>query len=135
MQVSDAPLSHWRWRKHWLWAATAALAAALLVVGVFMVPVAQARAATSPATVSVTFDDSDADQRAAEQTMHSLGLHGTFYTVSGWVNQPGYLTLAQVQQVAADGNEIAGHTVEHPDLPTLQLTEQEREICNDRVNL
>lgn len=68
--------------------------------------------------------------------MHSLGLIGTFYTVSGWVNQPGYLTLAQVQQIAADGNEIAGHTVEHPDLPTLPtLAEQEREICNDRVNL
>jgi len=55
--------------------------------------------------------------------------------VSGWVNQPGYLTLAQVQQIAADGNEIAGHTIEHPDLPTLAAGEQQREICNDRVNL
>jgi peptidoglycan/xylan/chitin deacetylase (PgdA/CDA1 family) len=94
-----------------------------------------ARAATSPVTVSLTFDDSNADQLPAEQTMHSLGLAGTFYTVSGWVNQPGYLTLPQVQQVAADGNEIAGHTVQHPDLPTLQSAEQERQICNDRVNL
>ena len=67
--------------------------------------------------------------------MKSLGLNGTFYTVSGWVNQPSYLTLAQVQQIQADGNEIAGHTIEHPDLPTLAAAEQEREICNDRVNL
>ncbi len=98
-------------------------------------PLVQAEAATSPVTVSLTFDDSDADQLAAEQTMKSLGLHGTFYTVSGWVNQPGYLTFAQVQQIAADGNEIAGHTVQHPDLPTLSADEQKREICNDRVNL
>ena len=46
--------------------------------------------------------------------MKSLGLHGTFYTVSGWVNQPSYLTLAHVQQIAADGNEIAGHTITAP---------------------
>src|SRR5207244_11652068 len=69
-------------------------------------------AATSPVTVSLTFDDSNADQMPAEQEMKSLGLHGTFYTVSGWVNQPSYLTLAQAQQVAADGNEIAGHTIQ-----------------------
>ncbi len=85
--------------------------------------------------MSLTFDDSNADQMPAEQQMKSLGLHGTFYTVSGWVNQPGYLTLAQVQQIAADGNEIGGHTIQHPDLPTLAAGEQQREICNDRVNL
>jgi hypothetical protein len=102
-----------------------------LVVG----PLGQANAATSPVTVSLTFDDSNADQMPAEQEMQSLGLHGTFYTVSGWVNQPSYLTLAQVQQIAADGNEIAGHTIQHPDLPTIPADEQLREICNDRVNL
>ncbi len=107
----------------------------LLVTGLMVGTLAKAQAATKPVTVSLTFDDSNADQLPAEQEMHSLGLDGTFYTVSGWVNQPGYLTLAQVQQIAADGNEIAGHTIEHPDLPTLALAEQEREICNDRVNL
>jgi Polysaccharide deacetylase len=107
----------------------------LLVTGLMVGTLAKAQAATKPVTVSLTFDDSNADQLPAEQKIHSLGLDGTFYTVSGWVNQPGYLTLAQVQQIAADGNEIAGHTIEHPDLPTLALAEQEREICNDRVNL
>lgn len=113
----------------------AVIAAILLFAGLIVGPMANAKAATKPVTVSLTFDDSNADQLPAEQTMKTLGLHGTFYTVSGWVNQPGYLTLAQVQQVAADGNEIAGHTIEHPDLPTLALAEQQREICNDRVNL
>jgi peptidoglycan/xylan/chitin deacetylase (PgdA/CDA1 family) len=98
----------------------------LLVTGLMVGTLAKAQAATKPVTVSLTFDDSNADQLPAEQQMHSLGLNGTFYTVSGWVNQPSYLTLAQVQQIAADGNEIAGHTIEHPDLPTLALAEQDR---------
>jgi Polysaccharide deacetylase len=105
------------------------------MTGLAVGPLGKAEAATSPVTVSLTFDDSNADQMPAEQQMKSLGLHGTFYTVSGWINQPSYQTLAQVQQIAADGNEIAGHTIQHPDLPTLPADEQMREICNDRVNL
>jgi len=130
---SVSPALHWRKRGPRL--AVAVIATALLMAGFIAGPLTQAKAATSPVTVSLTFDDSNADQLPAEQTIKSLGLHGTFYTVSGWVNQPGYLTLAQVQQIAAGGNEIAGHTIEHPDLPTLAAGEQQREICNDRVNL
>jgi len=123
------------WRKRSRRLAVAATATFLLIAGLGLGHVATAKAATSPVTVSLTFDDSNADQLPAEQTMQTLGLHGTFYTVSGWVNQPSYLTLANVQQIAADGNEIAGHTISHPDLPTLALGDQERQICNDRVNL
>jgi peptidoglycan/xylan/chitin deacetylase (PgdA/CDA1 family) len=113
-------------------AVTVLLLAAGLLVGPFK---GTGHAATSPTTVSLTFDDSNADQLPAEQTMKAAGLHGTFYTVSGWVGQSGYLTLANLQQIAADGNEIAGHTINHPDLPTLDPQEQLREVCNDRVNL
>ena len=113
-------------------AVTVLLLAAGLLVGPFK---GVSHAATSPTTVSLTFDDSNADQLPAEATMKAAGLHGTFYTVSGWVGMPSYLTLANLQQIQADGNEIAGHTIEHPDLPTLDQDEQMREICNDRVNL
>jgi peptidoglycan/xylan/chitin deacetylase (PgdA/CDA1 family) len=123
------------WRKRGRRLAVAATATCLLIAGLSFGHLANAKAATSPVTVSLTFDDSNADQLPAEQTMKTLGLHGTFYTVSGWVNQPSYLTLANVQQIAADGNEIGGHTITHPDLPTLPLGDQERQICNDRVNL
>ena len=123
------------WRKRGPRLAVAVIATFLLMAGLSVGHLASAKAATSPVTVSLTFDDSNADQLPAEQTMKSLGLHGTFYTVSGWVNQSGYLTLANVQQIAADGNEIAGHTISHPDLPTLAAGDQQRQICNDRVNL
>jgi hypothetical protein len=134
MRRSSAPAAYWRWRRRGL-LITAAIAGVLLITGLITPAVTAAQAATSPVTVSLTFDDSNADQLPAEQQMKTLGLHGTFYTVSGWVNQPSYLTLAQVQQIQADGNEIAGHTIQHPDLPTLATAEQQREICNDRVNL
>ena len=134
MQRTGALASGFRWRKGGL--LLAAMLALVLAIGIVgRGTTEQANAATKPVTVSLTFDDSNADQMPAEQEIHSLGLHGTFYTVSGWVNQPSYLTLAQVQQIAADGNEIAGHTVQHPDLPTLATDEQMREICQDRVNL
>ena len=133
----SAPRRRWRGRGPLggTLTAVAVLVAALLVAALLVGPFGSSGHAATTTTVSLTFDDSNADQLPAEQTMKSLGLHGTFYTVSGWVNSPGYLTLANVQQIAADGNEIAGHTIQHPDLPTLDLTEQEREICNDRVNL
>jgi peptidoglycan/xylan/chitin deacetylase (PgdA/CDA1 family) len=132
MLSSALSASRRRWRGRKPLAASLIVVAAALLVGSFGSSV---HAATATTTVSLTFDDSNADQLPAEQTMASLGLHGTFYTVSGWVNAPGYLTLANVQQIAADGNEIAGHTVQHQDLPTLAPAEQQREICNDRVNL
>jgi peptidoglycan/xylan/chitin deacetylase (PgdA/CDA1 family) len=48
---------------------------------------------------------------------------------------PGYFTWKQVRRLAADGHEIAGHTLTHRDLPSLSKAEQKREICGDRVAL
>lgn len=91
--------------------------------------------AANPAVITLTFDDANADQLTAASIMKTNGLHGTFYIPSGYVNQPGYLTVANLQGLAADGNEIAGHTVTHPDLATLPADEATRQVCNDRVNL
>ncbi|WP_437771096.1 polysaccharide deacetylase family protein [Arthrobacter sp. KNU40] len=115
---------------------TAAGSVMLLAVGMLCGIVAATPAHAAAATiVSLTFDDNNADQLPAEQTMKSLGLTGTFYTASGWVDQPGYLTQANLEQIAADGNEIGGHTVSHPDLVNLPADEATRQICNGRVAL
>ncbi|MCI0140700.1 fibronectin type III domain-containing protein [Arthrobacter bambusae] len=114
------------------WAAVGACAAMVLaLLSGFALP-AHAAANT---VISLTFDDSNADQLTAAATMKNLGLHGTFYTVSGWIDQPSYFTSANLQQLAADGNEIAGHTVTHPDLVTLTSDEVTRQVCNGRVAL
>lgn len=38
--------------------------------------------AAANTVITLTFDDSNADQLTAATTMKNLGLHGTFYTVS-----------------------------------------------------
>lgn len=91
-------------------------------------------AAATGTIVSLTFDDADADQLAAATTMNNAGMVGTFYLVSGFIGAPGYMTLADVQSLAARGNEIGGHTVSHPDLTTVSAAEATRQICTDRAN-
>ena len=115
----------------------AAAVAVLTVVAVTAValPGTSAAAAAKPTVVTLTFDDSNADQLPAEQTMKTNQLAGTFYTVDGWVGQPGYLTRANLASIAADGNEIAGHTVTHQDLIQITPAEAQRQICDDRATL
>ncbi|WP_440711633.1 polysaccharide deacetylase family protein, partial [Herbiconiux sp. YIM B11900] len=83
----------------------------------------------------MTFDDGNADQLAAAATLDAKGLKGTFYVPSGYIGQPNYMTLANLNTIAAAGHEIGGHTVHHQNLPTLSSDDVKREICNDRVNL
>lgn len=114
------------------WAAILAIAAAALVA----LPAVGAQAATRPQTVvSLTFDDGNANQATAVQTLDRLGMKGTFYIPSGFVGGQGYLTLPQLQAMAANGHEIGGHTVSHPDLTAVSDDEAARQICDDRVQL
>jgi len=108
---------------------------ALLVLGMMVVVggASPANAATGT-IVSLTFDDSNADQLAPSQYMTSKGMKGTFFMNSGFIGAPNYLTLANVQSMVAAGHEIAGHTISHPDLAAVSIDEATRQICNDRVN-
>lgn len=85
--------------------------------------------------VSLEFDNGWADAYAARDLLSGLNLHGTFFVMSGYPGAPGRLSVSQVQALAGDGNEIGGHTIDHPHLLTLTLDERAREICNDRVAL
>ena len=119
------------WRTFLAVALAAALSVGLLVgVG----GTSPANAAATGTIVSMTFDDANADQLPAEQKLKSKGMKGTFFLVSGFIGFPGYMTLANVQSMVADGQEIAGHTISHPDLAALSIDEATRQICNDRVN-
>ncbi|GAB4080168.1 polysaccharide deacetylase family protein [Modestobacter muralis] len=94
-----------------------------------------AQAAASPTVVTLTFDDGDADQLAAAQTLRDNGLAGTFYVPSGWIGAPGYLSRADLGSIAAAGHEIGGHTVNHADLTQVPATEAKAQICNGRATL
>ena len=85
--------------------------------------------------ISIEFDDGNR-QQDAEAILAAHHMHGAFYINSGYVGTGhGYFTWKDLRALQADGNEIAGHTLTHRDLPTLSPNEQAREICTDRKQL
>ncbi len=90
---------------------------------------------SAPVVVSLTFDDTVANQYTARDILKSHGMQGTFYLNSPRIGVAGYLSQQQVQDLVSDGNEIGSHTLSHPHLPALEASEQRREMCNDRVAL
>jgi peptidoglycan/xylan/chitin deacetylase (PgdA/CDA1 family) len=92
-------------------------------------------AAATRTVVSFTFDDGDADQMAAARVLHTYGLHGTFYIISGAVGAPKYMTISDLRALVADGDEIGGHTVSHLELPHIAAAEARRQVCDGRDTL
>ena len=86
--------------------------------------------------VSLTFDDGWADQYAARAIFAAHGMKGTFYVNSGTISVGvDNLTWAQLNDLATDGNEIAGHGLTHANLKNLKGYALLHEICDDRVAL
>lgn len=101
---------------------------------------ADGSAGSATTFVSVTFDDTDADQLNAREALALAGIHATFFVNSTRIgstspDQPAYLTLAQLRSLQTDGHEIGGHTLQHVDLTLLSADEVLREICDDRARL
>jgi peptidoglycan/xylan/chitin deacetylase (PgdA/CDA1 family) len=122
------------------WRRTRALLAIVLLASLAslvqsITPAVAALSGHPPVVVSLTFDDTSADQVQADALMTRYGMRGTFYINSGRLGQSGYMSTVQALALQHDGHEIAGHTVSHADLPTLSLDEATRQVCNDRVNL
>jgi peptidoglycan/xylan/chitin deacetylase (PgdA/CDA1 family) len=82
--------------------------------------------------VTITFDDGRESNALGAKILSDHHLSGTFFLNSGNIGKPEYLTLPQVDTMAVNGHEIAGHTVNHPDLADLSLTEVRQQICQDR---
>jgi Polysaccharide deacetylase len=93
-----------------------------------------ARAGTT--VVTLGFDDGDQTQYQVRPILAGHKMHATFYINSGEVGSgPYYMTWSQIHDFAADGNEIAGHSLTHPFLTQLTPAQQRTEICQDRKNL
>lgn len=79
---------------------------------------ASKRAPGSRVVVSLTFDDGDESQYTLgfQHGLLPLGLHGTFYVVTGNTGNPGAASWSQLSYMYQHGNDIGGHTVHHIDL-------------------
>lgn len=108
------------------------LRASLIALLVALAAPAAGRAAT---IVSLTFDDGYDTQYQVRSLLADRGMRATFFVNSLLVGKAGRLTWDQLRELAADGNEIGGHSQTHARLSTLTPAQQRREICDDRRNI
>ena len=86
--------------------------------------------------IALTFDDGYADAYTdALPVLKRYGLVATFYIVTNFVGQPGYMTWEQVAELRDSGMEIGAHTIDHLDLRTLDPTEMLRQIAQSKSDL
>ena len=93
------------------------------------------RAGDARTIVSLEFDHAFTDQLPAVQTANSYGMKVTLFAMSGRLGMTGYMTAAQLLALQSQGNEVGGHTINHPDLAKLSPAAQRYEICDDRAAL
>lgn len=86
--------------------------------------------------IALTFDDGYED--AFTDALPALQRHGmvaTFYIISGFVGQPGYMNWDQIRVLRDAGMEIGSHTVNHLDLTSLSLDAARAELVNSRSQI
>jgi peptidoglycan/xylan/chitin deacetylase (PgdA/CDA1 family) len=102
------------------------------------------RSADPKTVVTFAWGGGLADQMPSLPMFRKYGMHATYFVASGLVcflsqaqcqKSSPYLTLSDVRQIAADGNEIGGLTVTHQQLNTMPVAEAKREVCDDRSTL
>ncbi|MDB5178150.1 MAG: polysaccharide deacetylase family protein [Patescibacteria group bacterium] len=83
----------------------------------------------SSGMVSFTFDDAWANiYTNGLPLLSQYGIHSTQYLLTGMTSSPDYMTVAMMQAFAAQGSEIASHTITHPDLATLTVAQMDAEL-------
>ena len=96
-------------------------------------PETSSAAAAQPQTVvTLTFDDGWADVYQGLAMLNAHNMHATYFLNSPRISgDSAYMTWSNVADLAAAGNEIGGHTAYHADLPFIDPTEAQRQICYD----
>ncbi len=86
--------------------------------------------------VMLSFDDGPASVfTQAYQYAVKHGVRATAYVVTNWVGQSGYLSVAQMQQMAANGWAIGNHTSDHTQLATVDQATAQTKLRTARQKL
>jgi len=112
--------------------------AAALALPLSMAAIALGAPSVSAATqtvVTIQFDDGNADQFQTVAVLSAHGMTATYYVNSGVIDDAVHLSWAQLTNMAAAGDEIAGHTIDHANLKHLKTAAATHEVCDDRVAL
>lgn len=79
--------------------------------------------------VMITFDDSREEQYTlAKPILDRYHLKGVFFVMTVTIGKPGYLSAAQIKELADSGHCIALHTWDHPDMRKMSSGDWSHEI-------
>jgi peptidoglycan/xylan/chitin deacetylase (PgdA/CDA1 family) len=96
----------------------------------------EAHARGDAATVAITFDDGcETDLTEAAPALRERGFGATFFVIAGLLGRPGYLSPAQLRELAAAGFEIGSHSLTHRMLTALDPGELDRELTGSRSRI
>jgi peptidoglycan/xylan/chitin deacetylase (PgdA/CDA1 family) len=86
--------------------------------------------------ISVTFDDGwESVYQTAAPQLQKYGIHTTQYVLSGNGNYPGYMSIDQIKSLQKSGHEIACHSIDHPDLTTLDNEDLSKQLNGCKTDL
>jgi peptidoglycan/xylan/chitin deacetylase (PgdA/CDA1 family) len=87
--------------------------------------------------VAITFDDGYDDTEAAVEALRERGLCASIYVTTGDVGAPGMIRREQVERLALAGDaiELGAHSVGHPFLDELSVTDITREVRTSKQQL
>lgn len=86
--------------------------------------------------ISITFDDGwESIYKTAMPELQKYGIHTTQYILSGTEKYPGYMSWDQIKAVKNAGHEIACHSVNHPDLTTLDDQDLSKQLSDCKTQL
>jgi peptidoglycan/xylan/chitin deacetylase (PgdA/CDA1 family) len=89
-----------------------------------------------PQSVAITFDDGcESDLLAAAPILRNLDFGATFYVTAGFVGHQGYMSPAQLRELANLGFEIGCHSRTHTYLSDLDQAGLHREIMEAKLQL
>ena len=63
---------------------------------------------------ALTFDDGGSSALAAAHALERRGWRGHFFVTTGRIDTPGFLTAAQVRELAERGHTVGSHSHSHP---------------------
>ncbi len=88
------------------------------------------------AAVTLMFDDGEENAyTAAKPVLDSYGFVGSAAIITEMIDEPDFMSAAQLQDLAAGGWEIASHSITHSDLTTLSRTAITRELRRSKLDL
>lgn len=86
--------------------------------------------------VVLTFDDGYLDNFTnAYPVLKGVGFAGTFFIITDFVGQGEYMSWDQAAEMAAGGQDMESHTLDHPDLSVLPADRLARQLGESRAVL